>query len=269
MSFESRRAREIAELIRRHEGEPVSAPALREVPLGENRAAREFARRLTRGEVDVVVFLTGVGTRYLTAAIETQLSREALGAALRRVLTVARGPKPVAALWDLFQLRPTILVPEPNTWRDLLATLDAKADVRGKRVAVQEYGESNPELLDGLAARGAEVFRVPIYRWALPEDTQPLRAAIAQILDGKIHVALFTSAQQVVHLFQAAGAEADALRTALKRVVVASVGPIATEALLGHGVMPDVEPEHPKMGSLLEAVAGRARELSQRKRAAA
>jgi uroporphyrinogen-III synthase len=37
--FESRRAKEMAELIRRYDGESIVAPAMREVPLSENRAA--------------------------------------------------------------------------------------------------------------------------------------------------------------------------------------------------------------------------------------
>ena len=252
-------------MIRRHGGEPISAPALREVPLTENKPALEFARRLTRGEVDVMILLTGVGTRFLTTSIESELPREKFGEALRGIVTVARGPKPVAVLWELFQLKPTISVPEPNTWRDLLATMDAKVDVRGKRVVVQEYGQSNPELLDGLRDRGAEVTSVPIYRWALPEDTQPLRGAISKILAGEIHVALFTSAQQVDHLFQVAGADADRLRAAFHRVVVASVGPICTEALKAAELAVDIEPEHPKMGSLLSAVAERGAELYRNK----
>ena len=266
VSFESRRAKEIAELIRHHGGEPMTAPALREVAMSENPAAMEFAGQLARGELDVVVFLTGVGTRYLAGAIESVLPREPFGGALRRVVTVARGPKPVTALWELFQLRPTISVGEPNTWRELLAATEAKIDLRGKRVAVQEYGQTNPELLEGLAARGAEVRRVPVYHWALPEDTQPLRDAIAQILGGRIQVAIFTSATQVEHLVRVAAGDAEPLREALTRVVIASIGPLCSQALKRVGLYADIEPEHPKMGSLVTAVADRAPAMVAAKR---
>ncbi|MGH7805546.1 MAG: uroporphyrinogen-III synthase, partial [Candidatus Binatia bacterium] len=123
LALESRRATEIAELIRRHGGEPVSAPSMREIPLEENEAAIDFAHRLAAGEIDVVVLLTGVGTRALAAAIEGVLPRDALAAELRKRTVLARGPKPVAALREL-GLAPTITVPEPNTWRELLAALD-------------------------------------------------------------------------------------------------------------------------------------------------
>ena len=53
------------ELILKQGGEPVEAPALREIPIGDNPAAIAFADRLVAGEFDLVIFLTGVGTRYL------------------------------------------------------------------------------------------------------------------------------------------------------------------------------------------------------------
>jgi uroporphyrinogen-III synthase len=60
---------------------------------------------------------------------------------------------------------------------------------------------------------------------------------------------------------------ADALRDALRgRTVVVSIGPITTEALQGHGIQPDLHPEHPKMGHLLIAVAREAGNLLRRKR---
>src|SRR5262249_34150188 len=153
------------------------APSMREVPLEENAPALEFAHLLRDGKLDLVVFLTGVGTRFLAEAISTVLPKEELAAALKSIVTVARGPKPVAALREI-GLAPTLTVPEPNTWRELLAALDAAGDLRGKRVAVQEYGAENPDLVAGLAERGAEVIRIPVYKWALPSDLGPLRDAI-------------------------------------------------------------------------------------------
>lgn len=265
VTFESRRANEIAEMIRRQGGEPINAPALREIPLAENQPALEFAQRLRRGEIDVLILLTGVGTRFLVQAISPEMPKEDFARAVADVITVARGPKPVAALREL-GLAPTISVPEPNTWRELLATLDERVELRSKRVAVQEYGEQNPELLAGLGERGAEVMRVPIYRWSLPDDTRPLSEAIAQILAGKVDVALFTSAIQVDHLFQVAGSDAEPLRKAFSRVVVASIGPICTIAIKRQGVGVDMEPDHPKMGSFISALAERAPALVQAKR---
>src|SRR5260370_31941180 len=159
---------------------------MREVPLESNKEALAFAKALFAGEFDMVIFLTGVGTRALLSVVETAHRRDEYIAALQRVKVVARGPKPVAALREL-GITPAITAPEPNTWRELLRALDeaaasqAQLRLRGPRVAVQEYGVSNPELLTGLRERGAAVTRVPLYQWALPEPLPPLQKAVKPI----------------------------------------------------------------------------------------
>lgn len=266
VSFESRRTEELAKLIARHGGELIQAPALREVPLSSNEAAFEFAHALCGGKIDVVVLLTGVGTRLLAQTVLERFGRDPFLQALGSATTVARGPKPVAALREL-GLKPTITVPEPNTWREVVHSLDAKVHVAGKRVAVQEYGQPNPELVAALAERGAEVRTVPLYRWALPEDLAPLQEAIREILAGSVDIALFMSAVQADHLFEVAGSErAEALRDALGKVVVASIGPMCSLALRRHGLDVSLEPDHPKMGSLVSALAERGPELVRAKR---
>ncbi len=91
-------------------------------------------------------------------------------------------------------------MPEPNTWREVLATLDEHVPVAGRRVGVQEYGQPNPHLVAGLEARGAQVRTVKVYHWDLPEDTAPLEANVRAIAAGERDVVLFTSSQQVVNL---------------------------------------------------------------------
>jgi uroporphyrinogen-III synthase len=257
VTLESRLAGPIAELIARQGGVPVEAPALREVSLDDNAEALAFADRLIAGEFDLVIFLTGVGTRYLAEAIETRYPRERWTSALARGKVAVRGPKPLVPLRE-FKVRVDVQAPEPNTWHEVLAALDAQLPVQGLSVAVQEYGKPNPELIDGLRQRGADVTQVPVYRWALPEDTAPLRRAVAEIAEGRAGAILFTSAQQAEHLLQVAEAEGrlPALREALGRtVVVGSVGPTTSETLREKGLPVDIEPEHPKMGHLVSAVA--------------
>jgi len=270
VSFESRRAKEMAELIRRYGGEPIVAPSMREVPLSENRAAIEFLPEIDAGKFDMLILMTGVGTRTLNQVLLTQYPQEQIIAALRKTQLVARGPKPVAALKEL-GLAPAITVPEPNTWREVLTALDdAKTTVRDKHIAVQEYGIPNAELVSGLEQRGATVKTIAVYRWALPEDLAPLRGAIETILRGDAGVALFTNGAQVEHLFRVAAEQKldDKLRIACKNLVVGSVGPICTQVLQELGLKPDVEPKHPKMGSLIAEVAASATGILTTKRAA-
>lgn len=261
VTLESRRAAELEQLLARHGATVIRAPALREIPLEENPHAIELVERLERGTIDVVILLTGVGTRALVEAVRPRCPTEKLVELLRRVTIVARGPKPVAALRSL-DLVPQVRVPEPNTWRELLATLDRELPVRGLRVAVQEYGKANPTLLDGLAARGADVLRVPVYRWALPDDLEPLRAGVARLAARDADVLVFTTAVQLDHLLRVAAErpdEVEAVRAALREhVVVAVIGPTAAEAVREAGLPVDIEPEHPKLGYLVNAIAERA-----------
>jgi uroporphyrinogen-III synthase len=266
LSLESRRASEMAELVRRHGGEPISAPSMREVPLGDNPAALEFAERLLAGEIDVAIFLTGVGTRFLAEMLAERLPKERLGAALARIVTVVRGPKPRAALADL-GVQPSVVTPEPNTWRELEQSLERATPLDGRTIAIQEYGAPNVDLAKALERRGARVLRVPVYRWALPHDLGPLHRAIEAIREGGVDVAMFTSGMQVEHLFSVAGEDREAeLASGLRAVVVASIGPICNEALLRHGIAADVIPAHPKMGHLVRAAAEAAASILARKR---
>ncbi len=257
LAFESRRSAEIAELIRRQGGQPFVAPSVREVPLSENDDAFEFAERLFRGEFDMVILMTGVGTRQLNRVLAGRYPEYALREALAKVTVVARGPKPVAALREM-GLTPAMTAPEPNTWHEVLAVTEGRPE---RRIAVQEYGRSNPELAAGLRARGAEVTPVRIYQYGLPEDTAPLLEAARRLAHGEADVVLFTTAVQIEHLAHVAreaGLEESAL-AGLRRCRVCSIGPTTTEALEQFGIHPDLEPSHPKMGLLVHEAAALAR----------
>jgi uroporphyrinogen-III synthase len=255
-SFESRRAEEIRSLLERSGLQATVAPSMRELPISENPAAFQFAEDLLASRLDVVVFLTGVGARALFEAIETRFDRAQFLDALQRCTIVVRGPKPVVVLKD-WGVRIDHRAPEPNTWRELLATLDAAVPLSGQRVAVQEYGVPNLELYRQLEARGATVTSVPVYKWAFPDDVEPLRAAIQQTLRGEFDALMFTSAQQlhnVVELAEREGCREEWLAAA-RRCVIASIGPTATETIQGYDLPVHLEPSHPKMGTLVRELA--------------
>src|SRR5213592_3578522 len=193
----------------------------------------------------------------------TRGQRVQLLAALGKTITVVRGPKPLAVLREN-NLQPTLAVPEPNTWRDLIKALDDLGrSLKGMSVAVQEYGVPNVELLKAIEARGAIVMRVPVYQWRLPEDTGPLTDAVRAILRGEVDVVLFTNAVQVDHVMQMAErvGGADRLRQVLEKVVVSAVGPIVAERLSSYELPVDFEPSHPKMGIHVKETSERAAEL--------
>jgi uroporphyrinogen-III synthase len=267
-AFESRKGSELRSLLERLGLRHVTvAPSMREVPLGANPEALAFAARLFAGTIDIVILLTGVGTRALAEVVESQYDRGEFLAALQKCTIIVRGPKPAAVLRE-WKVRIDHQVPEPNTWRDLLGLLDAQVPVTGKRIAVQEYGVPNPELYDALAERNAEVNRVPVYSWALPEDAGPLREAVQTTVAGDFDVLMFTSAQQLRNVLMVAESLGvrDAWLTAARKCVIASIGPTASETIRDEGLPIDIEPEHPKMGHLVQAVAREALAVLQTKR---
>ncbi len=272
VSFESRKAAEMAELIRAAGGTPVIAPSMREIPLEQNSEALTFAKLLLAGWIDVLILMTGVGTRLLVNAVSTKYDTSQFIEALKSIEIVALGSKPVIALREI-GLAPTMVLPKPHAWSDLLATVDEQYPVNNKRVAIQEYGQSNPERIKALEDRGAQILPVPVYRWELPEDLAPLRRAIRDIIGAntdRADFALFTSATQVQHVFQVASMDGleSKLQDAFREVCVGSVGPVASRACTEQGVTVDYEPDTPKMAHLVREMARRGRDLLDKKRIA-
>lgn len=268
LSFESRRAKEIALLISNNGGMPTVAPSTREVPEASGEQ-QQLIRGILQQQFDAVIFMTGVGSRALIEAAEKLTPRQEFLSALSRTRVVVRGPKPAAVMRE-FNVPITLTVPEPNTWREIVQAIDANQEavpLSGRRIAVQEHGEPSPQLYDALRERGAEVFAAHVYRWELPEDTGPLKSAIHALAEGKIDVVMFTSSVQFVHAARVAEelGMKDQFLSALRRPLVVSIGPVAAETLRKNGIEVDFEPSHPKMGFLVKEAAEKSAELIRKK----
>jgi uroporphyrinogen decarboxylase len=187
--------------------------------------------------------------------------------ALSKTSLVTRGSKPAAALNEI-GLTPHYRAKEPNTWKEVLEALNDLGSIQDKTIAVQEHAAINKAFFDGLVERGARIVRVPVYRWALPEDTGPLRRALKTVVDGDADVALFTNAQQITNVLQLAQEEGieKEFRDALSHMVVASVGPVCSQYLDEYGVPVDIEPEHPKMGNLVLEASRRSSDVLEQKK---
>lgn len=261
-ALESRRRDDMERLILRFGGQPFVSPSMREVPIESNREAIDFAYRVITGEINIVIFLTGVGLRHLLTAIERHVDRQRFINALSDVTTIVRGPKPAAVMREL-GLTPTLKVPEPNTWRELLKAIDENVPITNQKIGLQEYGKTNSSLIAGLEARGAEVLRVRVYQWELPLDSGPLEANVRAMVAGERDVLLLTSAHQVANMLRiSADLELEEqLRSALKSMIVASIGPTTSEMLKQNDLPVDLEPEHSKMGHLVQECASRAAHL--------
>jgi uroporphyrinogen-III synthase len=253
--FESRMSTEIGELVRRLGGTPVVAPSVREVPRAEETAG--FVDALVTGRFPIVIVLTGAAANAILREAERSGRLDSAIEALKKTTLACRGPKPTAVA-RRYGLRVDVIPQRPYTTKELLDAMDAAGvTLRDIEVAVAHYGERNTAFSEELRRRGARVFDVCPYEWALPEDVEPLRA-LARDLAGQVDAVAFTSQIQVRNLFAVAHdiGTTERLTAALRDdVVVASVGPVCADALKHVGITPDVQPAEPKMGPLLMALA--------------
>ena len=90
-SLESRKGSEMRSLVERQGGIATIAPSMQEIPLDDNPAAFAFAERLFAGEIDVLILLTGVGTR----ALGLLIAGTVMGSVLFRLLVA------IALRWGL------------------------------------------------------------------------------------------------------------------------------------------------------------------------
>ncbi|MGZ0168653.1 MAG: uroporphyrinogen-III synthase [Planctomycetales bacterium] len=278
LSFESRKGDEMRSLIERNGASATIAPAMKEVTLGMTEEIRTFYERLSEGSLDLLVFLTGVGTEALATAIETEHSREELLELMAQCGIVVRGPKPFAVLRN-WNVRVDARAAEPNTWHEVVQSVlevaeferatgvanarSAEQPLNNCRIAVQEYGQPASELYAELEKLGAEILPVPIYKWALPDDTSLVESAIEATIRGEFDVVLLTTAQHMVHVLKIAErmGQKDEWLAAARKCVVASIGPTATERIVECGLPVDVQPEHPHMGHLVRESLQAAPEL--------
>ena len=256
-TLEARMTGALASMISKRGGEPVCAPALREAPLDCGDDVRYLLDRLESGSLDVVVFQTGVGARALFKEADRQGRLDFLLDSLRGITTVCRGPKPTAALKQV-DVQISAGIDAPYTTKELLDALTA-LPVEGKRLMALQYGERNAALMSALGEQCASVDELCLYEWQLPDDTAPMVSLVDELLDGRIDVITFTSQVQIRHLYMIAadnGVPQDELSDALNtRTIVCAVGPTCAAALADVGVTTDTQPEYPKMGHMVNALA--------------
>jgi uroporphyrinogen-III synthase len=252
--LETRLGKQLAELVEKRGGKPLHAPALAEVPAIDPKAIAALVRGLESQPARLAIFQTGVGTTALFAATDSLALTDQLLGLLAGMTVAVRGPKPTAALRSR-AVRIDLSAKEPFTTVELLAAL-ATVDVEKQRVLVQRYGVANIDLEEALRSRGADVIEITTYRWALPADTRPL-IHLMELLDrGEIDAVAITNAAQIYNLFALAErmGRTMALQKGLNRTVVASIGPVATEALRKYGVSVAVEASPPKLGPFMSAL---------------
>jgi uroporphyrinogen-III synthase len=252
--LEARVADQLADLVRKYGGIPLSAPALAEIPDIDPARISGMLAEWAVNAPDFFIFQTGVGVKALLGATDSLGLTDELLRMLAAARVVVRGPKPTAALRSR-EVRIDFAAQEPYTTVEVLAELD-KTVLAGKRVAVQRYGETNRALRQALEGRGAQVTEITTYRWGLPADTVPLIKLLDALDQNTIDAVAFTSASQAYNLFTVArqAGRQDVLKRSLNRTIVASIGPVCTAALKDLGVKVDIESRPPKLGPFINAL---------------
>jgi uroporphyrinogen-III synthase len=254
--LEARMSAEIASMVERFGGTPYSVPAVRETPLDLPEETTAFVDALCAGRFAVVVFMTGVGASALLKEAEKRGQLDAALVALRGAITVCRGPKPVSVLRKQ-DVPVSLTAAEPHTTTELLQALET-VDLRHKAVGLVHYGERNDVAADAMTKRGASVNEVCLYEWRLPEDVTALERLVDEIIAGHVDALAITSQIQIRHLFEIAdkaGRRSDLADALNRKTVVAAVGPVCASTLRSFGVIPHVQPSHPKMGPMMLALS--------------
>ncbi|WP_434450471.1 uroporphyrinogen-III synthase [Lentzea sp. E54] len=248
----ARRADELIALLERKGASVVHGAALRIVPLPDDAELHQATSRLVSAPVDVVVATTAIGFRGWFEAAEGWGLAGRLHRALASAVVLPRGPKAKGAV------RAAGLVeawsPSSESNAELLQYL-LRMGVAGKRVAVQLHGEPLPDFVNTLAAAGADVVEIPVYRWEPPADIAPLERLIEATLAGQVDALTFTSAPAASSVLRTAGPRYDELVEALRReVLVVGVGAITAGPLVAAGI-PVVQPARSRIGSMVRELA--------------
>jgi uroporphyrinogen-III synthase len=267
--LETQLAEEAVRLVEQFGGVPYRVPAARHA-VHLDRVG-PFIDRLSSGLISTVVLLTGLGAATLLREASRLGRLDETVAALRKTTTACRGPKPAAVL-AAHGIPITIAVAAPFTTGELIEAL-APLDMTNQAVAVVHHGavhhqagghgrvdhrSPNLALASVLAARGARVDELSLYEWVLPEDLEPLRQLVRELIEGGVDAIAFTNRVQTRHLFRVAAdlGFTAALTDALNRdVIVAAVGPVCADALQLLDVTPDVMPARPTMEAMIAALA--------------
>lgn len=268
-SLESRRSREIEELIQYYGGKPVTAESVREVPSVSDKDIHSLIDNLDKKNIDALVFMTAYGTKILLDAVEQKIGKKKTINLLNRTNIIGRGIKSRSALRN-YGIKILNTKPVPNTWQDITQLLSSRNMLANKTIALQQQSRKNKRLANALKTGGAEVLSIPVYRSMLPEDTENLQKLIEQISANNIDVCLFTNSQQIknINTFAKKAGTLKKMLDGFKKVVVTSVGHSTTTSLLENGLTVDYEPENPRMGNLVRETARRFQYLIHKKKTA-
>jgi uroporphyrinogen-III synthase len=253
--LEHRFTKEFSKLLERFGASVDACPLLEEKPVENRDELQDFIRHVVTGSLNAMIFLTGVGAKFLVAEADSMGAKDEFLKALDKITIIVRGPKPVTALKQ-FGIHVDV-VPDNATTEGVIEALRNR-DLHRQRVGVQLYGTPNPQLVSALEAQGALVMPIQVYAYGTVADSSAVRSLLSRIVEGRVQVLAFTNATQVTMLFDAATqfGMMEKLQSALSsNVVMASIGEVTSRALEAKSLSPQIVPAQSKMGALAQAIA--------------
>jgi uroporphyrinogen-III synthase len=206
-----------------------------------------WLNRFVDAPPDDLILMTGEGLRRLRGFAERAGISGAFRGALGQVRTITRGPKPAQALREI-GLAPGLRAELPTS-EGVVAVFAqgaalAHSVLRGRRVAVQLYPDAPATLVDFLKGAGALADPVSPYAYLPAVGDAEVLGLIEEMAAGRVAAVAFTSAAQIVQLFEMArGAKAEnRLRAALERTAIAAIGPVVAAELERHGLTVAIMP---------------------------
>lgn len=253
-----RRAADVAAALERRGADVVHAPVLSIVPHVDDARLLSRTREVIRSRPDIVVVTTGVGFRGWIEAADADGLAPALHQTLAASRIIARGPKALGAI-RANDLTPEWVAPSETTAEIRERLLEA--GVNGLTVAVQHHGSGADGLDRALAAAGARVISLVVYRWGPPADPAAVVRGVHLVADEDVDAVIFTSAPGAAGFIDAARREGrlfDVVRAchSSSGVLAAAVGPVTAGPLRGVGIDPLV-PDRWRMGALVRQLVER------------
>ncbi len=236
-------AQEFVSILRAAGAVPILFPTIQIAPLDDYGEVDARLRRLH--DYDWLIFTSVNGVRLV---IERLYLLGLSPAILNSLQIAAIGPATEALLRQHgveASLRPPVYIAEA-----IVEALLERGPVAGKRFLLLRVDIARAVLREQLAAQGAVVDEIPVYRTTIGEPD----AAAYEALRAGVDVITFTSSSTVRHFFELLGDEA---LTIANRALIACIGPITAQTAREKGLRVDITATEYTIPGLVSALTER------------
>lgn len=242
-----RRADSIASLVVNMGGDPIVIPIQGKQVLNEKTCVQNVDDYL-KEDFDWVILTTGIGARTLADAAQNHSLYESFIEKLGNETLAIRGSKTMDWLKEN-QFHPH-LVAEDGTMKNLLDRLASQDKRKMGRVFLQAYNQDDALLKQSLEGLGYSVYLSKPYSFEEP-GSEWLDQFTEEIFSGQLHAAVFTSKTQVKNLFANEAVQKGLVDAFNHNVLAVAVGKVTAKELEDKGIINVLQPEKPKMGTMV------------------